>query len=187
MEIESQNIKTCADALVDGKCIAYPTEAVWGLGCDPDNEVAVNEILRLKQRPVEKGLILVAADIEHFSFLLRDLPPITLDKMRARWPGHVTWLVPHHQRVRSFICGESDKVAIRVSAHPLVQALGRAYGQALVSTSANPAGLDPALTQDQVRDYFGENSALVYASGEVGLEQRPSTIIDAETGVVIRS
>lgn len=179
-------IQTCVNALKAGHCIAYPTEGVWGLGCDPNNKVALEEILRIKQRPIEKGLILIASDIAHFEFLLNDLPLSILDKMKARWPGHVTWLVPHKNRVSTNVSGNSDKVAIRVSAHPLVQALGQAYSAPFISTSANPAGLPAAETLEQVKAYFSSEPKLVFAPGEVGVAQGPSTIIDADTGKILR-
>lgn len=184
-EIEPK-ILQCVTALKSGQCIAYPTEAVWGLGCDPFNEDAVNTILALKSRPVEKGLILIASQIQHVHFLLEDLPEKLLTKMKQAWPGHVTWLIPHRGRVPSFVSGNSAKVAVRVSAHPIVKVIGDAYQAPFISTSANPAGQPSATTLEQVHGYFPNESDLVHAPGEVGEQSRASTIIDAETGAVIR-
>lgn len=184
---QEAQIQTCVQALKQGRCIAYPTEAVWGLGCDPNHEQAVAEILRLKRRPVEKGLILAADDISAFSELIADLPADIVGKMHASWPGHVTWLVPHNSRVPAFVSGDSDKVAIRVSAHPIVRALSEGFAGPIVSTSANPAGSAEARTSDQVRAYFNAEERLVYAPGSVGAEQKPSTIIDALSGDILRN
>ena len=82
-----------------GGVIAYPTEGVWGLGCNPWNGAAVERLLNLKQRPVHKGLILIAGEIEQFDFLLWDLPDGQLAKLRLSWPGPNTWLVPHQGRL----------------------------------------------------------------------------------------
>ena len=185
LEASDHNIYACVSAIQCGECIAYPTEAVWGLGCDPTNLDAIREILRIKQRPPEKGLILVASDMAHIAYLLDGLERSIIDKMKASWPGHTTWLVPHKGSVPNLISGDSDKVAVRVSAHPVVQALCSAYGGALVSTSANPAGLPAALTESEVRHYF-QQEPLVYASGKVGNEARASRIIDAHTGDILR-
>ena len=180
-------IRPCVNALKAGQCIAYPTEAVWGLGCDPFNEQAVQQILTLKSRPVEKGLIIIASQINHVQFLLEGLPQSTVAKMTEAWPGHVTWLIPHRGRVPRFISGDSDKVAVRVSAHPVVRAIGDAYKAPFVSTSANPASELSATNLDQVLQYFPPESSLTYAPGEVGSQLRASTIIDAETGAILRS
>ena len=172
--------------LKEGGVIAYPTEAVWGLGCDPSNEIAVKRILQLKQRPVSKGLILVSGQESHFSVLLEGLDQGVLKRMRASWPGHTTWLVPHHNRIPVSIHGDSDKVAIRVSAHPVVVALSLGFGGAIVSTSANPGGQKAAETEEEARGYFSQ-SEVTFCVGETGSQKRASRIIDALSGQVLRS
>ena len=127
-----------ATTLHRGGVIAYPTEAVWGLGCDPSNEAAVARLLALKQRPVDKGLILVAGTLEQFHGLLDwdALPTDRSEAVFASWPGPHTWIVPTSGRVPHWITGAHDGVAVRVSAHPQVVALCDAFGGPLVSTSA---------------------------------------------------
>lgn len=119
----SWRVRQVARVLRAGGVIAYPTEAVWGLGCDPWNEAAVRRLLALKGRPQEKGLILVAADIGQFDFLLHDLPPAWRERLARSWPGPNTWLVPHHHRLPAWITGRHASVALRVSDHPRVRAL----------------------------------------------------------------
>ena len=116
----SWRIRRVARVVREGGVIAYPTEAVWGLGCDPWNEVAVDRLLALKERPVHKGLILVADSIEQFGFLLDDLPERWIDRLASTWPGPNTWLVPHQNRLPEWIAGQHDTVALRVSDHPLL-------------------------------------------------------------------
>ena len=170
--------------LIQGGVLAYPTEAVWGLGCDPFNHHAIETLLQLKQRPVDKGLILVAADIGQFEFILFDLELTLRKKLESSWPGHVTWLVPHHQRVSSLVSGRHHSVALRVSQHPVVRALCHQFGGPLVSTSANPQNLAPAKTQLRARCYFGK--AVVYAPGTVGKQLAPSQIKDLLSDKVLR-
>ena len=178
-------IQQIAQKVRDGAVIAYPTEAVWGLGCDPFNATAVARLLALKERPVHKGLILVAADIEQFAELLEGLSASELAQLQKSWPGPNTWLVPHHNRVPDWITGAHDSVAIRVSAHPLVAELCRLTGP-LVSTSANPSGLLPARSRLRIEQYFhGQLDAVL--SGELGQSSNPSTIRDLRTGQVLRS
>lgn len=166
--------------------MACPTEAVWGLSCDPDSERAVTRLLRLKDRPVDKGLILVAASESQLAFLLTDLPSEQRDTLRASWPGPNTWLVPHHGRVQPWIHGRFPSVAVRVSAHPVVRALCNAWGGPLVSTSANPAGAQPPRAGYQVYRYFG-GSLDGILPGEVGASSGPSQIRELATGALIRA
>lgn len=172
-------------ALRQGGIIAYPTEAVWGLGCDPHNEAAVRGLLALKQRDWRKGVILVAADIAQFEPYLRGLPADKLALLRATWPGPHTWLVPDNGAAPHWITGGRPTLALRVSAHPLVQALARRYRGALVSTSANPAGKPPARSISDVRRYFGNRLAAVLP-GELGGQQNPTQIRDVMSGEVCR-
>jgi L-threonylcarbamoyladenylate synthase len=178
-------LKAAVDALCAGGVIACPTEAVWGLSCDPDNEDAVHNLLALKGRPVSKGLILVAASWRQVEFLLSGLSERQRQNVCASWPGPNTWLLPHRSLVPEWICGEHATVAVRVSDHPVVSALCTAWGGPLVSTSANPAGARPAREAFQVRRYFGNTLDFVLA-GKVGASARPTTIRDACSGRIIR-
>ncbi len=173
-----------APVLRAGGVIAYPTEAVWGLGCDPWSEAAVLRLLELKDRPMAKGLILVAAAIEQFDFLLDDLPQRWQDRLSSTWPGPQTWLVPHQGRLPPWITGAHESVALRVSAHPTVRELCLHYGS-LVSTSANPAGWPAARTRLRVEQYFhGQLDGL--CGGALGGRRNPSIIRDLITGDIVR-
>lgn len=177
--------RLAAQTLNAGGVIAYPTEAVWGLGCDPFNYQAVERLLRLKARPLNKGLILVAADWQQFAWLLDDLEARQQQRLRDSWPGPNTWLVPHRGRVPQWLSGAFDTIALRVSDHPVVIELCRAHGAPLVSTSANLSGTQPALHVFQVRRHFG--AALDYVvPGALGGAKLPSVIRDVHTGEVLR-
>lgn len=178
-------IKICANAIKHGEVVAYPTEAVWGLGCDPFNREAVMKILALKDRSWKKGLILIAGEIGQLDFLLHDIGAESSEKLAKSWPGHISWLIPHHDRVPSWVVGEHTTVAVRVSTHPVVQALCERVGGPIVSTSANPSGQPPARTQTEVQSYF-EHTDIMIAPGEVGGASSPSTIKDLQTGKTIR-
>lgn len=169
-----------------GGVIAYPTEAVWGLGCDPWNIDAVQRILDLKQRPMEKGLIVVAGSVEQVRFLLDPLSQEQQQKALSYWPGPFTCLLPDllHQIPRQ-VRGRHSSIAVRVSAHPLVQALCEATGSPLVSTSANPAGRQPARYSWQVRRYF-RNGLDRLVPGQLGGYRQPSKIIDIVSGQQLR-
>ena len=174
-------------ALRNGGVVAYPTEGVWGLGCDPRSETATLKLLALKQRDVAKGLILIASDETQLApFIdMAALDAAQRDAVRASWPGPNTWIVPASKAAPRWITGAHDGIAVRVTAHPLVRALCDGFGGALVSTSANIASepsprsraeLDPRIVAgvDAVAD--GETSGL---SG-------PSSIRDARDGQRLR-
>ena len=177
-------VQQAAQVVRAGGVIAYPTEAVWGLGCDPWDELAVARLLALKERPMGKGLILVADDIRQFDFLLEDLPDIWQERLAGSWPGPHTWLVPHQDRLPEWITGQHASVALRVSDHPLVRELCALTGP-LVSTSANPAGRPAARSRLRVEQYFPRQLDKVLG-GALGGRKNPSLIRDLITGDVIR-
>jgi L-threonylcarbamoyladenylate synthase len=178
-------LRQAVTAIRGGGVVACPTEAVWGLSCDPFNVVAVARLLYLKQREMAKGLVLVAGAESQLEWLLRDLPLAQRARLSLSWPGPTTWLVPHQHRVPGWICGDHDTVALRVSAHPLVRALCNAWGGPLVSSSANPAGGRPATQSFQVRRYFGADLDYI-VSGALGGASRPSVIKHLLTDEIIR-
>ncbi len=185
------SVAEAAKALQAGEVLAYPTEAVWGLGCDPFNEQAFSEILRLKQRPIEKGVILLAANIAQVEHLFVGLSETTkaqiIDSWTNRGPSEraTTWLLPASSDIPTWIKGNHPKVAVRVTTHPLCVALCQAFGGFIVSTSANPAGLEPARSLQDSIAYFEQD--LHYLNGDLGLSQQPSRILDAVTSEVIRA
>lgn len=182
----NMHIRLAVRALRRGGVIAYPTEGVWGLGCDPFDPVAVAKLLELKQRAVHKGLILVAADMGQLAPCLGDLTPAQRDCLTQSWPGPHTWVVPHGSSLPNWISGYKPTVALRVSAHPVVAALCRAYGGPIVSTSANPAGLPPARTALTVRRYFGDKLDCVL-QGKLGGQTGPTPIRDLVSGRSLRA
>lgn len=182
--IDRDALEIAIAILREGGVIAYPTEAVWGLGCDPDNPAALQTLIDLKQRDPSKGLILIAGDIDQLGPWLSELNASDRQRLRASWPGHVTWLVPHNGRSQPLLRGEHASVALRVSDHPMVAELCAAFGGPLVSTSANPAREPPALDSATVRDYFGP--AVHVVEGALGGYARPSTIRDLRSGEIVR-
>lgn len=178
-------VRRAADIVRGGGVVAYPTEGVWGLGCDPANADAVHRILRLKGRSVSKGVILIAADIAMLEPFLQGIDASQRALLADSWPGAVTWLIPNNGVAANWITGDSDRLAVRVTAHPLAAGLTRAFGGPLVSTSANPGGFPAAVSLIKVKAYFGA-SLDDYLPGRVGHSGRPSEIRDLPSGRVIR-
>lgn len=185
------DLETAVETLKRGDVLAYPTEAVWGLGCDPYQEQAFNKILQLKERPIEKGVILLSESIERIEDLLADLSPDIREKVIHSWqPKHAqqratTWLLPVADAIPRWIYGQHDRVAVRVTQHPICQNICARFDGLIVSTSANPAGLAPAKTAQHVRAYFGDQLQIL--EGDLGQSHEPSRILDAVTGAVIRA
>ncbi len=179
-------LRVAVNTLFAGGTVAYPTEAVWGLGCDPNNAAAVEHILRLKRRHVSKGLILIAAHKDLFRPLLDSLDAEHLRAIDAGGPGPITWLVPNNGYAPDWITGGRTSVAIRITAHPVAAALSAGFGGPVVSTSANPQNLPPARSLTKVKAYFGAN-VHAYAPGVTGSAHKPSEIRDIVTGKTVRS
>lgn len=167
-----------------GGVIAYPTEAVFGLGCLPLNDQAVERLLKIKQRPVSKGLILVAATIKQLESYVDFSEIKNLQTIVDSWPGSVTWVIPAKSTVPAWLTGEHDTLAVRVSAHSIVNALCSELGP-IVSTSANPSSANPAKTNQQVRSYFGAQVDYVIPANITNL-MKPTEIRDGLTGNIIR-
>ncbi|MCF7221571.1 Sua5/YciO/YrdC/YwlC family protein [Marilutibacter chinensis] len=181
-------LTAAVNALRRGGVIAYPTEAVWGLGCDPFDEAAVARLLEIKQRPVDKGLILIASTVAQLDGLIdwNALSPERRDAVRASWPGPNTWVVPATSRVPRWITGDHDGVAVRVSAHLSVIGLCDEFGAALVSTSANLAGAPPAFLRESLDPALLRRIDAI-APGETGGMAAPTSIRDARDNRLLRA
>jgi len=157
-----------------GGLIAYPTESCYGLGCDPDNRQAVQRILKLKQRPQRKGLILIASDYRQVARYLQPLTPVDQTRLQNDDAQAVTYLMPVKPSCPRWLRGGHDTLAVRLTAHPYAKQLCRSASSALVSTSANRSGQRPAKTRAECRRLFGKKVWVL--PGRVGKRKQPSTI-----------
>ncbi|MDR3387883.1 MAG: Sua5/YciO/YrdC/YwlC family protein [Rudaea sp.] len=173
-------------ALRAGDVIAYPTEAVYGLGCDPLNQGAVARLFALKQRPADQGVLLIAADFSQVEKFIGTVPADALARARATWPGPHTWVFPRSAATPDWLAGDHAGIALRVTAHTLAGRLCHAFGGALVSTSANRHGAAPARSAAQVRCAFGAEIACILDGPTGGLEL-PTPIRDAISGAILRN
>ncbi|HUH38404.1 MAG TPA: L-threonylcarbamoyladenylate synthase [Spongiibacteraceae bacterium] len=179
--------RLAARCLAAGGVVAYPTEGVWGLGCDPFNSAAVQRLQRIKGRSPDKAFILVAAATDQLASLLAPLSQAQREQLDATWPGPLTWIIPDPTGVVPWwVKGSNETIAVRVSAHPWVAALCRAYGGPLVSTSANRSGQPPVRSRWQLQREFRGDIDHVFA-GPLGGARGPSEIRDLATGRVLRA
>ncbi|MDX1610424.1 MAG: Sua5/YciO/YrdC/YwlC family protein [Halofilum sp. (in: g-proteobacteria)] len=183
--MDAAALATACRALARGGIVAYPTEAVFGLGCDPADAAAVDRLLALKGRPWQKGLILIAADETMLQPWIGPLDDDMRVRLEGSWPGPATWLLPAATDCPQRVRGEHETIAVRVTDHPVAAALCRAWGGALVSTSANRGGGEPARDAATVRDLFGDDIEFVLDAPVGGLA-RPTPIRDARTGATLR-
>jgi L-threonylcarbamoyladenylate synthase len=183
------DLPAAARLLHDGGVVAYPTEAVYGLGCDPHDQGAFQRLFALKQRPPTQGVLLIAADFDQVEryIELASVPTDVLRQVRSSWPGPHTWIFPRSTEVPSWVAGAHAGIALRVTAHEPAAALCRAFGGALVSTSANPHGQPPARAAQTVADYFDEASLDGLLDAPLGDQTRPTVIRDALSGAIIRA
>ena len=183
----TSTIKQAAEVFAQGGIIAYPTEAVFGLGCDPDNELAVQKLLAIKQRPVHKGLILLAANYSQLLPYIDDhaLSKEQRHKIQSRWPAPITQVLPANQKISPLLCGDFDSIAVRITDHKDVVALCQQTNKPIVSTSANLSGQAPSTTWQEVTEQLSENIDYIVKSTTSGL-LKPSTIINGLTGLVLR-
>lgn len=176
------------DVFRQGGIIAYPTEAVFGLGCDPDNELAIEKLLALKNRSKDKGLILLAGNYSQLLPYIDDsaIPQDKRFSVLSRWPGPVTQVMPANKAISPLICGVFDTIAVRVTDHPDIVDLCLQTGKPIISTSANISGQPAASCWQEVEQQFPEQLDFIIKSETLGFG-KPSTIINALSGEIIRS
>lgn len=166
--------------------IAYATEGCYGLGCDPRNYRAVRKLLRIKQRPAHKGLILIAADFAQIKRYCAPLSTAQRERAFARWPGPHTWLMPASPRgAPRWLRGRRRKIALRLTAHTGARALCQYLDSALVSTSANRSGRRPCISYRDCVRQFG--TVALVLPGKVATPHRVSTIQDLESERIVRT
>jgi len=179
-------LRIAARALHDGGIVAYPTEGVFGLGCDPLNPDAVDRLLQLKGRPANKGLILLGSSFRQIAPYVAEPGAEQMKRVVKTWPGPHTWVFDAADDTPWWITGGRETVAVRVTAHPEAAALCEAFGGAIISTSANRAGMPPARTPLAIRHQLpGEIAVTLH--GNLGGLNRPTTIQDARTGRTLRT
>ena len=201
----TDSVTQAAKWLKEGQLLAYPTESVWGIGCDAYNEKAVQHILAIKQRPQAKGMIVITDSTERLTPLLASLDQAQRNTIIKSWKtdsenidlqyqqAH-TWLLPIPQTLTTvippWVTGQHQTVAVRVIAHPIIRQLCQQLVSVhnpfglLVSTSCNRSGQPPAMSFTDAYAYFDEQ--ISYLQAETLGYTLPSQIRDAMTGLIVR-
>jgi len=180
-----QSIQSAVATVQSGGLLVYPTEGVYGIGCDYRNQSTVLRLLQLKKRKIQQGLVLIASHIDQVLCLIQPLDRLHLARALKTWPGHHTWVFPASSLAPKWVTGSHDSVAIRVTEHPTVKALCDHLGHALISTSANISGQVTPNKSQEIQDIWG-NQVNYYLDLPLGGANQPSPIRLASDGRQLR-
>ena len=178
-----QNEKAILATLASGGTVVLPTESVFGVSCDAANESAVMNLLALKNRTVDKGVIVAISNLSQITDWIAPLTEAQLDTLGQFWPGPYTFILPITDKAPKWLTGKFNGLAVRISAHPVLHALSASFGP-IVTTSANKAGEPPVMSIAEAKAVFGD--AVSYVDAELGAEPKPTQIIDLVSGDIIR-
>ncbi len=170
-----------ASAFRRGGVIAFPTETFYGLGVDPFNVNALEKLFALKGREQGKPVLLIIKDASMLASVASDVPQEAFVLMDTFWPGPLTMLFRANMKIPDAVTGKTGKVGVRVSSSPVCQRLLKAINSPITATSANPAGMKPAKSAEEVIAYFGAKVDVVIGGGRLKAKA-PSTVIDMEGG-----
>lgn len=166
-----------AEALIEGKLVAFPTETVYGLGADATQDAAVAQVFAAKGRPTFNPLIVHVPSLED-AVALGEFNAEASELAKLFWPGPLTLVVPRRQGCPVSLLASAGlpSLAIRVPRHPLAQDLLKAVRRPVVAPSANPSGRISPTTADHVRAGLGDKVSVILDGGpcDIGLE---STIV----------
>lgn len=176
------NVDQGLNYLKKGEIVAYPTEAVYGLGCLAFEKKSVLKLLKLKSRPMEKGFIVLINELTQLWPLVSLPQDFDISPILSTWPGPITWVFPANQQLPFYLKGKHQSIAIRMSAHPVAEKLC-AYGP-IISTSANISGQNPMRSCSQLQHCFKD---IIIIEGALGNEPKPTPIYNALTKACLRS
>lgn len=171
--------------MIAGGVVAYPTEGVFGLGCDPNNSDAIEKLLSIKKRSADRGFILIASSFEQLQPFIDNISNDIQKKLDASWPGPVTWILPATGTAPEVVTGGKPTIATRVTDHPTASALCVQCNKAIISTSANISG-EPACTEASVVDALFDQQLDYVLDYPVGDLKGPTPIFDGLTGKKLR-
>jgi len=167
-----------------GGIIAYPTESCFGLGCDPKNKKAINKIIKLKKRSLNKNFILIGSSTKQFDCFINPSNDATKKNLFSKWPGPHTWVITANNRCPNWLKSNS-KIALRISSFSPCQILTGSLGMAITSSSLNLSGKIPLKNYRDVCRFLPKQVKLI--KGRIGKSKRPSVIQDFQTKKIIRS
>jgi len=182
---QGTDIAQAAACIRRGGIVGYPTEGVFGLGCDPQNTRALKRLIELKRRDDRKGLIIIAANRGQLDPFIAAVTESLAEKLEASWPGPVTWILESSASASALLTGNRDTVATRITSHASAASLCETCGHAIVSTSANLSGQPSCKDTQSVASCFGDKIDYLLDLPVGGLDG-PTPIFDGATGKQLR-
>ncbi len=175
-----EQFSSAAKLLRNGGVVAFPTETVYGLGADAENDEAVRRIFSIKGRPADHPLIVHLADAGRIGQWAREIPDDAFRLAECFWPGPLTIVLRRSSLVSDLVTGGLDTVGIRVPAHPVAQTMLREFGRGVAAPSANRFGRISPTCANHVRDELGSAPDLILEGGDckVGLESTIISLVD---------
>ena len=171
-------IEKAAQVIRQGEVVLYPTDTLYGLGCDPFNEKTLERLFAIKGRPAGEGVLLLVPNYAYSEMFSDKIPNVFYKLAKAFWPGPVTFLLEGKPSSSRWLVGEEGKVGLR---HPDLTFLERwmqAIPGPIVSTSANRSGEPPAQSLDALKELFRHQVDLLLEGGDIERNSKPSTVVD---------
>ena len=172
-----EEIGKCVSLLKEGKVILYPTDTVWGIGCDATCEEALMRIYRIKQRNEKKSMIILLDSMQRLPMYVQKIPLIAWDLL-SHVTRPTTFIYPTAYNLPQKLIHEDGTIAIRIVQHEFCRRLIRALGHPLISTSANIAGEPTPQTYDQISQaVISQMDHVVSPDLATSMDFKPSRVI----------
>ena len=177
----TKDIEKAVKILKNGGIVVYPTETVYGIGCDPLYMEAYDRVQRLKERVEYKPMLLLAYSLEQVEEMAGSMSEIPSKLAEKFWPGPLTMIINSQKPFPEHLLGSSNGVAFRVSSHPVAASLAKEFGRPIISTSANIAGQAPLVSYEKALSTF-KNIVDIVIGTHTKLIGKPSTVVDLTSG-----
>lgn len=183
----SEDIKKCLEVLKSGGTILYPTDTIWGIGCDACNEEAVRKVFELKKRSDSKSMLVLVDQEFRISSYIKEVPEIAWELLEVS-DKPMTIIYPGAKNLAANLIAEDESVGIRISKDPFNQDLIRKFGKPLVSTSANISGTPAPSHFHEISEDIIQNVDYVvkYRQDDISNDSRASSIIKIGVGGEIK-
>ena len=174
--VTQKDLNQAAQILRDGGLIAFPTETYYGLAVDPFNELALKRLFTIKNRPTVKPVLVLLPTRNDIHYVAETIPEIAKPLMDKFWPGPLTMICIALKGVSKMLTGDTGTIGVRLSPHPVAQALLQSFGMPLTATSAKRSGDRAAVTVEEVEEIFGDDVDMILSGGRTP-GQKPSPLI----------
>lgn len=182
-----KGLDEAARIISEGGILSFPTESFYGLGVDATNPDAIGRLFRIKKRDPDLPILILISSLRKLPKYVASIPPRAKRMGEKFWPGGLTMVFQSSPTLPLVLTGSKGKVAIRISSHPLANALSRAVNVPITGTSANISRRPPCIMADQVVECLGDDLDLILDGG-ITQGKYPSTILDvtSDPPIVIR-